>query len=221
MLDSGKSTQKIHIKNRKTIRWGLTMKPENEERMMDMKRKAVVFLIMIGIGTVLLTGCEKESRTTDTNLITQENADTTEEQDLPETTAKKVASSDETEATGDAAGEETSTEGNLTVNLDDAAMTAHVVEFSDSGCTVTQDLDDGNGELTVAAPGADGVMEHISVIYGEQAEFYVAVLNGNSISSVTDSDREEVKKETQLALYGTFEGSGTFRADKIVIMRYE
>lgn len=72
-----------------------------------------------------------------------------------------------------------------------------------------------------AAPGQEGSLEQTTVRYDENCEFQIAEIDGTTgAAQITPCDASEVKKQTNIAIFGEKQESGEILAVKIVIMRY-
>ena len=92
------------------------------------------------------------------------------------------------------------------VFYDGANLSGRVVDFSDTGCTITPRTliinEDGSMEGGIAAPG------YFSM--GSQTEI-----------SREDTDKNSVKKETDVNIFGTCQDDKNWIADKVVITRWQ
>ena len=109
---------------------------------------------------------------------------------------------------------------NITAMLNNANITATVIEFSESGCKVIQG-ENTEDEAKQAAAGNDGSEgNQITVVYGDNVKFQLATASaGDSDATLEDSDKSELKKQSNIYLFGTYQEDGTFLADKVIIYR--
>ena len=118
--------------------------------------------------------------------------------------------------------EETKDSSDMDTLLTQAVLQGSVAEFSDGVIQVVpQKEKDGGETLMQAAPGQEGSLEQTTVRYDENCEFQIAEIDGTTgAAQITPCDASEVKKQTNIAIFGEKQESGEILAVKIVIMRY-
>lgn len=107
--------------------------------------------------------------------------------------------------------------------LDSANLIGSVLEFTDKGCSVSQAKEtDGGASLQIEASGMENKENAISVTYNPDCEFVIATVNAQSgVTNVTTGSISDVKKQSDVYLYGEFADTLHFNATKVVIARWE
>lgn len=108
--------------------------------------------------------------------------------------------------------------------LDSAKMSGSVLEFTDSGCSVNQAKDiDGGAGLKMEAEGMENKDNAVTVTYNPDCEFVIATVSAQSggVTNVTTGSISDVKKQSNIYLYGEFSDTLHFNATKVVILRWE
>lgn len=101
----------------------------------------------------------------------------------------------------------------------------HVVEFSDTGCTISSvesEQVDG-GELAVAAqPGYEEEEKNVNVYYADNCQYQIAKINiSTGKADVSNADLSDIKKQTDLLIYGEWSDDHNIEATKAIIYRFE
>ena len=97
-----------------------------------------------------------------------------------------------------------------------------VIEFSDLGCVVNQVTSDHADEAVVAAEGYENEGAKVNIKYGDHCIFQRAVISiAIGEATVNDAAKEDIKKKTSLLLYGNFDNTENFTAEKVIITQYE
>ena len=108
--------------------------------------------------------------------------------------------------------------------LDSATLSGSVLDFTDNSCSVSPDelIDNGAG-MKSSADGYENEDTAVTVNYNSDCTFVIATLNGetNSITNTTDGSASDVKKQSQIFVYGDYADTYTLNADKVIIARYE
>ena len=116
------------------------------------------------------------------------------------------------------------TAGNTDEMLDSATLSGSVLDFTDNSCSVSPDelIDNGAG-MKSSADGYENEDTAVTVNYNSDCTFVIATLNGktNSITNTTDGSASDVKKQSQIFVYGDYADTYTLNADKVIIARYE
>lgn len=106
-----------------------------------------------------------------------------------------------------------------------ATLEGGVVEFTKKGCTVspTKTEDADGGEIAYqAAPGMDNNEDNIEITYQDGCVFQLAVINPTTGKfKISNISKDDVKKQSQIFIYGDYQNDGQISASKIVITRYE
>lgn len=103
-----------------------------------------------------------------------------------------------------------------------ANLNGKVTDFTDSGFFANQVVDDGD-TAQIAVGGENAQDAVVTVQYTENTVFQRAAVSTvtESVSSLTDADKAEIKKESQVLVYGTYENSGVLKADKVIRLVWE
>ena len=108
--------------------------------------------------------------------------------------------------------------------LESANLIGSVLEFTDNGCSVSQAKEtDGGDSLQIEASGMENKDNTVSVTYSPDCEFVVATLNKQlgSVTNITTGSISDVKKQSDVYLYGEFADTLHFNATKVVVARWE
>ena len=107
--------------------------------------------------------------------------------------------------------------------LDSANLIGSVLEFTDNGCLVNQAKDiEGGAGIKIEAPGMEKKENAVSVTYNPDCEFVIATVNAQSgVTNVTTGSISDVKKQSEVYLYGEFADTNHFNATKVVIAHWE
>ena len=107
--------------------------------------------------------------------------------------------------------------------LESANLRGSVLEFTDNGCLVNQAKDiEGGAGIKIEAPGMENKDNAVSVTYNPDCEFVIAIVNAQSgVTNVTTGSISDVKKQSEVYLYGEFADTLHFNATKVVIARWE
>ena len=104
--------------------------------------------------------------------------------------------------------------------LSEANMVATVVDFSESGCTVIKGTESEDEQKLASAGGDVDDKSKINVVYSNSVSFQLATATvGASDANLEDTGKSELKKQSNVYLYGTYQDDGTFLADKVIIYR--
>ena len=108
-----------------------------------------------------------------------------------------------------------------------ANLYGSVVEFSDEGFSLspaTTEKDEGGGEvMSQAAPGSETDENNVQITYTDNTVFQIVNLSMNSQSEVSreDTDKESVKKQSNVCVFGSCQDTHHWTADKILILRWQ
>ena len=104
--------------------------------------------------------------------------------------------------------------------LSEANMVATVVDFSESGCTVIKGTESEDEQKLASAGGDVDDKSKFNVVYSNSVSFQLATATvGASDANLEDTGKSELKKQSNVYLYGTYQDDGTFLADKVIIYR--
>ena len=123
--------------------------------------------------------------------------------------------------------------GNIELNpyhgvfYDGANLSGRVVDFSDTGCTITPRNmilnEDGSMEGGVAAPGHESEETNIHITYAEDVVFQIVYFSMGAQTELSreDTDKSSIKKETDVDIFGACQDEKHWVADKVVITRWQ
>lgn len=110
---------------------------------------------------------------------------------------------------------------------DGSDLAGSVVEFSDEGFSLspaTAEHAEGGGEImTQAAPGSENEEDNVQITYTDQTVFRIVNLSMDSQSEISreDTDKESVKKQSSVCIFGSCQDTCHWTADKILILRWQ
>ena len=107
--------------------------------------------------------------------------------------------------------------------LESANLIGSVLEFTDNGCSVSQAKEiEGGAGIKSEAPGLENKDNAVSVTYNPDCEFVIATVSAHSgVTNVTTGSISDVKKQSNVYLYGEFADTNHFNATKVVIACWE
>ena len=109
--------------------------------------------------------------------------------------------------------------------LDSAALVGSVTDFQEGSFQVMADQTKDNGQTAVgAAPGmeSESGMESTTVSYGEDCVFQIANIDTSTQAvDLEDAASSDVKKSTEVAVYGETQENGEIHAAKVLITRFQ
>lgn len=172
--------------------------------------KGVFFTILVltisGCGVIgEETGEHKDTSTTDTNA----NVTSGEDQD--------VGGVDSTTKDNDVY------QRSADQLIDSATMIGSVTSFTNDGCIVNQQLsEDGGQTAKIAAEGIENTDTSVTISYRENCVFQIAEINiTTGEMTLRNADKANLKKSTNILIFGEVQNTRNLVADKIVITRYE
>lgn len=196
-----------------------------------MKRKMPVTVGILSLSFALsvgLAGCagkgNDESGLPDIQSITIHDGGETEYSSGAEDN-NDAGSNSETEGsdTNGANGQEKE----ASVYYDGADLNGRVLEFSDTGFTMTPIhtvvYEDGSRDTWEAAPGKENEEDNIHVTYTDDTVFEIVYFNSSlkQETSRQDADKDSVKKQTVVYVFGSSQDEKNWIADKILIQRWD
>ncbi len=113
------------------------------------------------------------------------------------------------------------------VFYDGADLSGRVVDFSDTGCTITPRTmiiyEDGSTGGGIAAPGYESEETNIQITYAEDVVFQVIYFSMGAQAEISreDTDKNSIKKETDVNIFGICQDEKHWTADKVVITRWQ
>ena len=160
-----------------------------------MKRKTFSKILLAGSCVFALEGCEN---------ITS---------DVPQTPTQTTNENNSSGTTND-----------TDEMLNSATLNGSVLDFTDHSCSVSPAklIENGAGSQ-ISADGYENEDSAVTVNYNSDCKFIIATLNRetNSIANTTDGSVSDVKKQSEIFVYGDYVDTYTLNADKIIITRYE
>ncbi len=107
--------------------------------------------------------------------------------------------------------------------LESANLIGSVLEFTDNGCFVSQAKEiEGGAGVKIEAAGMENKDNSVSVTYNPDCEFVIATVSAQSgVTNTTTGSISDVKKQSEVYLYGEFSDTNHFNATKVVIARWE
>lgn len=124
-------------------------------------------------------------------------------------------------------GKEKREAGEDSMFYDGADLQGNVVEFSDSGCKLMPDkvVKDGKGGMgqISAVPGKEKKEDLVTVTYAENVTFWVITMDieGQTEISREETEKETLKKQSEILVYGECQDEKHWVAQKIALMRWE
>ena len=113
------------------------------------------------------------------------------------------------------------------VFYDGANLSGRVVDFTDTGFTITPRTliinEDGSMEGGIAAPGYESDEMNINIAYAEDVIFQIInfSMGSQAETSREDTDKSSIKKDTDVNIFGTCQDEKHWIADKVVITRWQ
>lgn len=108
--------------------------------------------------------------------------------------------------------------------LEGARLQGTVVEFSETGFTLSPASTEADGKvLAEAAPGSESDENNVQITYTDNTVFQIVTLSKSSQSEVSreDTDKESVKKQSSVCVLGSCQDTYHWTADKILILRWQ
>lgn len=173
---------------------------------------------IIGLCTFILTGCNAKTDEKDTDKKDIRNFQTNI---VGEKTGKENDNNENKNSGNDKA---KNIEGNMNANslYESADLTGRVVNFSDSGCTITPDIAGDDGKTVMgAAPGYESEETNISISYQENCEVWIATIQISSgMAKMEQASVLDIKKQSSVIVYGSFEDERHIAAERIIICHH-
>lgn len=168
-----------------------------------MKNLKIAKGILIGLCILTLTGCGG-GNTMDNGMGTQENS-----WNSPTTIINNHS------------GDTGSNDANELINL--STMEGSVIDFSKSGCSVNQTTFEEDGKVAVgAAPGNEHAGTTVNIQYDPNCVFQIAVINRiTEKAAISEASIYDIKKQSNLIIYGDFQDKHNLTATRVIITRYE
>lgn len=110
---------------------------------------------------------------------------------------------------------------------DGANLSGRVVDFTDTGFTITPETliinEDGSMDGGIAAPGYESDETNINITYAEDVVFQIInfSMGSQAETSREDADKSSIKKDTDVNIFGACQDEKHWIADKVVITRWQ
>lgn len=186
--------------------------------MKTMWKKAVRIVCVVGLSVLCLAGCGKDIAGSQGSKQQDNVADEVQtDYHASEGTQENNHVSDDVESGNTDNGE----------FYDGADLEGSVVEFSDEGFSLspaTTDTESGGGQVMVqAAPGAESDDNNVQISYADNTVFQIVNLSTSSQKEISreDTDKESIKKQSQVCVFGSCQDATHWTADKILILRWQ
>ena len=184
---------------------------------------------MLSMGMVgCAGGGDDEPGTSDVQSITLQDSDGVDSCGESDSSESQSAELNNGDGVGDnneiKDGGESNTESTY---FEGADLNGRVLEFSDSGFTITpvhrEVFEDGTSSSWEAAPGKEKEEDNLYVTYTESTVFEAVYFNRSTqeVSSREDTDKSSIKKETMVYVFGSGEDGKNWIADKVLIQRWQ
>lgn len=117
-------------------------------------------------------------------------------------------------------------ENETVINADELdagmALSGSVTDFTADGCTIipiiNESTDDGGVVSYEAVEGTEDKSKNVTVTYNDDCIFQLAVLHvGTGKAALSSSSKDNIKKQTTLLLYGSFEDTYHLNVSKVII----
>lgn len=108
--------------------------------------------------------------------------------------------------------------------LEGARLQGTVVEFSETGFTLSPATTEADGKvLAETAPGSESDENNVQITYTDNTVFQIINYSKDSLSELSreDTDKESVKKQSSVAVFGSCQDAYHWTADKILIIRFQ
>ncbi len=210
------------------------MKEKRYERMRRKMLRTAGILTLSFVLSMGMAGCagkgDSEPGTLDIQSVTINDSDGVGSDSEPDSPDSQSAAIDNGDGAGDSSeikdgGE---AEGNTeSVYFEGADLNGRVLEFSDTGFTMTpiyrEVFADGTSNSWEAAPGKEKEEDKIYVTYTEDTVFEVVYFNMGlqDVSSREDADKSSIKKQTVVYVFGSSEDGKNWTADKVIIQKWD
>ncbi len=108
--------------------------------------------------------------------------------------------------------------------LEGAQLQGTVVEFSETGFTLSPASTEADGKvLAEVALGSESDENNVQITYTDNTVFQIINYSKDSLSELSreDTDKESVKKQSSVAVFGSCQDTYHWTADKILIIRFQ
>lgn len=105
-----------------------------------------------------------------------------------------------------------------------ASLQGDVVEFSETGFSLSPaSTEEGGKVLAQTAPGSERDEDNIQITYTDNTVFQIVNLSMDLQSEISreDTDKESIKKQSSVCVFGSCQDINAWTADKILILRWQ
>lgn len=106
--------------------------------------------------------------------------------------------------------------------LESADLSGNVVTVSDDGFVLSPQTESEDGTVTMTvADAAEADSSNVSVAYQENCQFQTARIDtGTGTASCTDASAGDLKSQSSVIVFGEYQESGEFLAERVVVTVY-
>ncbi len=98
-------------------------------------------------------------------------------------------------------------------------LNGHVIEFSDTGCTISPTVQEGDLAYQ-AAPGNESQVKQVIVNYNEICTFQIVQVSiSTGAMTYEDANINDIKKQTEIFVAGEYDGESIPYAKQVYICR--
>lgn len=191
--------------------------------MKTMWKKAIGIICAGGLSVMCLAGCGKDAAGSP-KIPSQEMQQNSV---VNETQTNNNAADDGAQANSNVADEGSSGSMGDGLFYDGANLEGIVVEFSETGFSMlpaTSEKVEGGGEvLAQPLPGSESDENNVQITYTDNTVFQIINFSMSSQSEVSreDTDKESVKKQSRVCVFGSCQDTYHWTADTILIFRFQ
>ena len=188
--------------------------------MKTMWKKTIGIICAGGLSVMCLAGCGKDAAGSPgipTQVIQQSNV-------VDGAQANNNSADDGAQANNNSADDGASGSSGDGEFLYGANLQGSVVEFSETGFTLSPASTEADGKVLVeAAPGSESDENNVQITYTDNTVFQIVNYSKDSWSELSreDTDKESIKKGTSVAVFGSCQDTYHWTADTILIIRYQ
>lgn len=190
--------------------------------MKTMWKKTIGIICAGGLSIMCLAGCGKDAAGSP-KIPTQER----QQNNVGDEAQANNTADGEAQANNNAADDRVSDSRGDGAFFGGANLQGDVVEFSDEGFSLspatTEKVEGGGEVLAGAAPGTESDENNIQITYTDNTVFQIVNLSMSSQSEVSreDTDKESIKKQSSVCVFGSCQDTYHWTADKILILRWQ
>ena len=107
-----------------------------------------------------------------------------------------------------------------------ANLQGSVVEFTDNGfqLSAAEIIKEEGGDVMVqAAPGEENAEDLVTITYSSDVTFEVITMDSASLAEISReaTDKQSIKRQTSVLVFGSCQDTYHWTADKVIIMRWK